>query len=258
MRLAAATLITMSMAWGQTASVAAISHRGEHLRHPENTLVAFRTALELGADYYEIDIRTTSDGRLVLMHDGAVDRTTDGHGEVAKMTFAEIRALDAGIKRGAEFAGTRVPTLDEAMDAAGASAGIYLDCKSVTPQALVDAIDRHKLSERVVLYGGADFLKGVMALRPALKAMPEARNPSVLKSLIESLKLRVAAFGASDWNDETIAVAREAKIDLYVDRLGPADIPEVWQDAIDRGATGIQTDKPGELVQYLRSKGHHK
>jgi len=242
----------------QTRQVVVISHRGEHLRHPENTLVAFRTALELGADYYEIDIRTTSDGKLVLMHDGNVDRTTNGHGEVAKMTFAEIRALDAGVKKGSEFAETRVPTLDEAMDAAGSHGGIYLDCKSVTPQALVDAIDRHKLYERVVIYGGPEFLKGVLALRPALKAMPEARNPSVLRGLIEFLHLRVAAFGASDWNDETIAVGHEAKLDLYVDRLGPADTPEVWQDAVDRGATGIQTDKPGELVQYLRTKGYHK
>jgi glycerophosphoryl diester phosphodiesterase len=61
---------------------------------------------------------------------------------------------------------------------------------------------------------------------------------------------------AKDFNDETIAVARAARIDIYVDRLGPADSPATWQDAIDRGATGIQTDHPAELVLYLKSKNY--
>ena len=70
--------------------------------------------------------------------------------------------------------------------------------------------------------------------------------------------MRVAAFGASDWNEETIAVGRGARIDLYVDRLGPADTPAGWQDAVNLGATGIQTDRPGELVQFLRARDYHK
>lgn len=236
---------------GQSRQVVVIAHRGEHLHHTENTIPAFRTAVEVGADFFEVDVRTTSDGRLVLMHDGRVDRTSNGHGEVAKMTFAEIRALEAGKD-------TRVPTLDEAMDAAGAHAGLYLDCKSVAPQPLIDAIERHNLSERVVIYGGPAFLIEVLALRPKFRAMPEARNASTLKQLIESLRLKVAAFDAHDWTEAAISVAREAKIDMYVDRLGPADKPEIWQQAVEQGATGIQTDSPAELVQYLRAKGYHK
>ena len=234
----------------QPRQVMVISHRGEHLHHSENTLPAFRRAIEVGADFVEVDIRTTSEGKLVLMHDGTVDRTTNGHGEIAKMTFAEVRALDVK--------GAQVPTLDEAMDAAGPRGGVYLDCKSVAPQALVEAIERHRLSGRVVLYGRPSFLKEVLVLRPELKAMPEANNPAVLKELIDSLHLRVAAFGASDWNEPTIAVARAAKIDLYVDRLGAADRPEIWLQAVEQGATGIQTDKPAELVEFLRAKGYHK
>jgi glycerophosphoryl diester phosphodiesterase len=237
--------------WGQSPQVMVIAHRGEHLQHTENTIPAFRAAVDLGADFFEVDVRTTSDGRLVLMHDSRVDRTTNGHGEVAKMTFDEIRALEAGKD-------TRVPTLDEAMDVAGADKGVYLDCKSVAPQPLIDAIERHRLSERVVIYGNPTFLKEVLALRPKLRAMPEARNATVLKQLIESLHLKVAAFDAHDWTGDVIAVARAASIDLYVDRLGQADKPEIWQQAVDQGATGIQTDKPGELVQYLRARGYHK
>ena len=249
MRLCSVTLLAGALL-AQSREVAVIAHRGEHLRHTENTIPAFRAAVDLGADFFEVDIRTTADGKLVLMHDGTVDRTTNGHGEVAKMTFAEIRALDAK--------GAQVPTLDEAMDATGPRAGLYLDCKSVAPLPLVEAIERHKLSNRVVLYGRPAFLKEVLALRPNLKAMPEAKNPSVLKDLIDNLHLRVAAFGASDWNEPTIAVARAARIDVYLDRLGPADKPEIWLQAVEQGATGIQTDHPGELVEFLRGKGYHK
>jgi hypothetical protein len=87
--------------------------------------------------------------------------------------------------------------------------------------------------------------------------MPEACNPSVLKELIESVRLRVAAFGASDWNDETIAVGRNARIDLYVDRLGVADTPKVWQDAVNRGHRDSDR-QTGGLVLFLRAKGFHK
>src|SRR3984885_10955009 len=93
-----------------------ISHRGEHLHHPENTLPAFQAAIDAGADYFELDVRTTSDGKLVLMHDSTVDRTTNGTGEVHNLTFDQIRALDAGAKFSQNFVGTKIPTLDEAFD----------------------------------------------------------------------------------------------------------------------------------------------
>ena len=218
-----------------------ISHRGEHLHHAENTVAAYLAAFDAGADFIEVDVRTTRDGRLVLMHDATVDRTTSGHGAVAEMTFGEIRALDYA----------KVPTLDEAMDLAQAPRGVYLDCKQVAPEALVNAIARHGMAGRVVVYGRPEFLRQVRPLDPALKVMPEAGNPSLLRGLIDTLHLRIAAFDAHDFDDATIAVAKAAKLDIYVDRLGVLDTPAGWQDAIDRGATGIQTDKPGELAKFL-------
>ena len=73
-----------------------ISHRACAGHAPENTLAGIRRALELGADGIEIDVQATADGVPVLMHDLTVDRTTNGHGELAKMTLAELQALDAG------------------------------------------------------------------------------------------------------------------------------------------------------------------
>src|ERR687893_2126561 len=88
-----------------------VAHRGLSARFPENTLAAFRTALEAGAGGLELDVRVTRDGHPVVMHDATVDRTTDGSGAVAGMTLAEVRRLDAG----QSDAGEPVPTLREVL-----------------------------------------------------------------------------------------------------------------------------------------------
>ena len=92
------------------------AHRGENARHPENTLPAFREAIRLGAQQIEFDICRTKDGRLVIMHDLTVNRTTDGEGAVSELTFEQIRKLDAGIKKDLKFAGTKAPTFEETLD----------------------------------------------------------------------------------------------------------------------------------------------
>jgi glycerophosphoryl diester phosphodiesterase len=75
------------------------AHRGARRVAPENTLPAFAAALDMGADGIELDVHRTSDGQLVVIHDFTVDKTTDGQGEVAKMTYAEIARLDAALRR---------------------------------------------------------------------------------------------------------------------------------------------------------------
>lgn len=240
------------------APVIVISHRGEHLSHPENTLPAFEAAIDAGADYFELDVRTTSDGHLVLMHDGRVDRTTNGTGYVREMTLDQIEALDAGVKFGPKFEGTKPPAFEEALRLAHGRIGVYVDCKQIAPADLVAALEHADMSDKVVIYGGAGFLKHVLELRPGLKVMPEADDASTSTRLIADLKLRVVAFDAGDFKDDVIAIARRAGVEIYVDRLGAADSIEHWRDAIDRGATGIQTDHPAELVAYLRSRGLHK
>lgn len=91
------------------------AHRGAMDTHPENTLTAFRAAIDHGAHMIEFDVRLTKDNKLVLMHDETVDRTTDGQGNVEEMMFDEIRKLDAGIWMGSNFKGEQVPTLSEAL-----------------------------------------------------------------------------------------------------------------------------------------------
>lgn len=92
------------------------AHRGWSSDYPENTMEAFRAAAELGVDQIETDIRVTKDGQLVIFHDATVDRVTDGTGLVCELTLAELKQLDAGIKKGPQFAGARIPTFEEFLD----------------------------------------------------------------------------------------------------------------------------------------------
>lgn len=92
------------------------AHRGWSGRYPENTMLAFEKALELGVDQIETDVRVTRDGELVLIHDAQVDRTTNGTGAVCDYTLAALQALDAGSKKDPAFASCRIPTLRELLE----------------------------------------------------------------------------------------------------------------------------------------------
>jgi glycerophosphoryl diester phosphodiesterase len=249
-------LITAACASAQTRHVVAISHRGEHLQHPENTMPAFEEAIRVGADFIEVDVQTTSDGKLVLSHDGTVDRCTNGHGKVSEMTFDQVEALDAGVKMGPQFAGTRIPAFDQALDLARGKIGVYVDVKNASAADLVNHIDGHGMTDHVVIYCGLNLARQIQALNPKLKVMPESNTVEHSKLLIEQLHPKVIAFGARDFTPEIIAVVKQANAEIYVDRMGLTDGPEGWQSAIDAGADGIQTDRPGPLVEYLRQKGY--
>jgi glycerophosphoryl diester phosphodiesterase len=255
MRRLFCVLLLLLPAATQAQRLVAIAHRGEHLHHPENTIPAFEEAIRQGADFIEVDVRTTSDGKLVLSHDATVDRCTNGRGEVAKMTFDEVRSLDAGIKMGAQFAGTRVPTFDEVLDLARGKIGVYVDVKQVSARDLVQHIESHGMADRAVIYSGR-ISKEIQDLNPKLKIMPESVSVQVAQGLIAALHPEVIAFGAHDFTPEIIAVVKRAGAAIYVDRMGDTDNPTGWQAAIDAGADGIQTDRPGELVRFLREKGY--
>lgn len=92
------------------------AHRGGAGLAPENTLAAFRKALELGVDALEMDLHVTRDGVVVVIHDESLDRTTDGRGGVGDLTFEEVKRSDAGRKFARAFRGERVPALREVID----------------------------------------------------------------------------------------------------------------------------------------------
>ncbi len=174
----------MRVVWGLVfacavqAQVLVISHRGEHMHHRENTMAAFDAAYEAKADYIEVDIRTTSDGKLVLMHDSTAERTTGVKEEIAKMTLERLRGLG-------------VPTFDEALGFAETRMGIYMDCKNAKAADLGgSAVRAHHMEKDVLVYCGLQLCKEIQELEPAMKLMPEARNAATARALIhESLHL---------------------------------------------------------------------
>jgi glycerophosphoryl diester phosphodiesterase len=225
----------------QTRSVAVISHRGEHLHHPENTMSAFEDPARVGTYSIEADVRTTADAKVVLMHDASADGTTNGKDEIAKMTYDEVRALDAA-------GGAKVPTFDEALDYARGRIDIHVDVKQVAAKDLMEHIVSHRMIYNVVIYSGR-ISKEIQGLNPRLKIMPEGGSVEAAQRLVDHLHPNVLAFDASDFKPEVIGVAKMSHALSYVDRLGSVDNAETWQQAIDRGVDAIQTDHPEELVK---------
>jgi len=127
-----------------------IAHRGAARLAPENTLAAFRLAADLGADAVELDARLTADGEVVVLHDKLLDRTTNGSGPVSQRTRHELQALDAGARFSPDFAGERIPTLDQVFEAVGSRLLINVELKNYD-----SAFDRlvAQVSSRVRAHG---------------------------------------------------------------------------------------------------------
>jgi glycerophosphoryl diester phosphodiesterase len=115
-------------------------HRGARTVAPENTMASFSLAAEKGAGIIELDVQLTRDGAMAIIHDHTVDRTTDGTGRVADLTWDELQALDAGIRFGESFRGQRVPSLLQVLEWARGRVYLAVEVKEphpVSPDALV-------------------------------------------------------------------------------------------------------------------------
>lgn len=226
-------------------------HRGASQYAPENTLEAFRKSIALGADYVEFDVRTTKDGHHVLMHDGTLDRTTNGHGPVREKTLPEIRALDAGSWFGASFKGAKVPTLDEFLDEVGTRAELYFDAKDIAPEALAAALRKHGLAGRAVVYQGVDYLARLKAIAPEVRRMPPLGRPEEVESIIE----RVAPYAFDTrWGivtRELIARCHARGVKVFSDALGVHETADEYRRAVDAGIDLIQTDHPMRVMRAL-------
>ena len=134
-----------------------IAHRGASAHAPENTLAAFVLAAEQDADAIELDVDLTRDGHVVVMHDATLDRTTDGRGRVADLTLDEIRRVDAGAWKSAEFRGERVPLLEEVFEAVWHRLLINVEIKGMSLRSrgleakVAALIEKHALLDRVIV-----------------------------------------------------------------------------------------------------------
>jgi len=235
-----------------------IAHRGVDKFAPENTLAAYRKAVEMKLDYIEIDVRTTKDGRFVIVHNSTVDGKTNGTGNVADLTAEQIRTLDAGSRFGPEFAGEKVPFLEEVLELAKGKIDIYLDLKEAPVDKLVEVIRRHDMQNHIVVYGGYRDLKRIQQICPELNVMPEGSTAARVDRVIEALHPRVVAFTWRGFTKECVDKCHAAGAKVFLDTLGDGDNEAGMTHAIECGVDGIQTDHPDLLLKLLEKRARMK
>ena len=232
-----------------------VAHRGDSERAPENTLPAYRAAARGGVSRWEIDVRFTSDGRPVLMHDATVDRTTDGSGQVAELTLAQIRALDAGSWFAGRFAGVPVPTLGQVLRLAQRrDAMVLVELKTAPSPAqldrVLDDLARHSMVDRVrVTSFDEQTILGVRAnvpgLRTALIDNPRYRSPDSVLRYGQTYLLHHTSVTAD-------RVRRWQRAGIEV-RPWTVDSSRVWRRMAYDGAGPVITNRPRSYLAWARA-----
>lgn len=240
--------------------VIAVGHRGTVHLAPENTLAAFRKAIELGVDLVEIDVRETRDGHLIIMHDATVDRTTNGKGRVTDLTLEEIKRLDAGSWFSPKFAGEPVPTLDEALSLMKGRALPDIDFKAGTPEKLVGTLSRHGLLGKVTLYcGDWDLLRRTLARSRQFLIRPTVPQGLVgLPILVHEFDPPIVNINWREFSERLIVEVHLAGRKAFMNTMGPNDNEFGILQAIEAGADYIQSDRPDLLLPMLRARGLHR
>jgi glycerophosphoryl diester phosphodiesterase len=239
--------------------IVVVGHRGTVKFAPENTLAAFRKAIELGADLLEVDVRETRDGHLVLMHDSTVNRTTNGTGRVAAMTLAEIKRLDAGSWFSPEFDGERVPTLREALVAIRGLAVPDIDFKAGDPRKLVELLRQECPVEHITLYcGNWDLLRETLKIDRGFLARPTVPDGRVgLPHLVQEFDPPIVNMDWPQFSETLVRDVHLAGKQAFVNTMGPNDTEFGIISAVEAGADYLQSDHLDVVMAVLRSRRLH-
>ncbi len=254
------------------ARVAVIAHRGASADAPENTLAAFRLAREAGADWFELDCTLTADGEVIVIHDGKVDRTTNGKGEVAGMTLADLRKLDAGSWKDARWAGERLPTLDEALSVAGGPTGVYIEIKAredsdaaraagvTLAEKTVALVRARGMARQVVVQSfSAQCCAAVKRLAPGLRVellagcKPDEEDKwSAACRAVEAFALDGLNLSAEGFTPERLAEVHAGGRTMAV---WTVDEPAEMRALAAHGVDAIITNRPADCLAVLREMG---
>ena len=238
-----------------------VAHRGNSVAAPENTLAAFRSALEVGVDFVELDYHHSADGVPVVIHDAELDHRTDAvalwggeHLRVDARPLAELRELDAGGWFGPTFAGTRISTLEEALEVIEPRGMTMVERKAGDAATLVALLDRRGWRDRVVVQAfDWDFLLDCHKLSPELVtgALGE-------KTLDRPRVLRIVELGCS------IVGWKQQDLDAAAIRLAHEHGLKVWSWTIDdvararellsAGLDGVITNNPAVMKAVIAGR----
>lgn len=235
-----------------------IAHRGASGHAPENTMAAFRRAVELGARFIETDLQITRDARIVAIHDSTLDRTTNGNGQVHLHTLKEIRALDAGAwfqQDAASFAGEQVPTLREILEFAKEQDVIfYLEIKSGPAWGVEHAVvaslrDRGATARVVILSFEPATLDSVHRLDATIMSGLLCEHPSgdLVERTVRAGARQLVARGDLI-TPEVVEKAHHAGLQVVAWTINE---PEQMRRLIAIPVDGIISDYPDRLLKIL-------
>ena len=251
--------MTEDMPKGPTPKVLTVAHRGASAYAPENTLASIRLAIEMCADAVEIDVHLTRDRVPVLMHDAALERTTNGHGAVAQHDVSRIRSLRVTGPQADKFADERVPTLAEALLQMEGEALPVIEVKEEhAARPVVDVLRRARmLDEAAIISFEEKLLADVAELEPrvptALLVGGEAKGEP--KALALDLLHRARAcrancldLGQSLARPQVVTTLRRRGMSVWV---WTVDEPSAMRELVNMGAGAITTNCPDVLRRVL-------
>lgn len=227
------------------------AHRGALRYAPENTFPAFETARALGADYIEIDIRTTRDGGPFLLHDAALDRTTNGRGLISRATAAEVRSLDAGAWFGRLFRREQVPPFEDFLARFAGKVGLYCDAKEIQPSELARLLEKYDAVDSSVVYQGRRYLAELQHINPSIRRLPPVGSDDDRKLALDSL--RPYGYDAA-WRVLSLEFVARAHADgvlVFSDAMGEHETVDDYLEAISWGVDVIQTNHPVRLLRAM-------
>jgi glycerophosphoryl diester phosphodiesterase len=235
----------------RTMAVQVIAHRGASGTCPENTLPAFRRAVEVGAHMIELDVQLTADGHAVVIHDTTLRRTTTGRGAVRRRTLAEIAALDAGSWFSPRFAGARVPTLRAVL--AEIAIPINVELKAAGDDGLerrvLEAVGEAGALRRVVFSSfDAESLRRLRALAPDadLGVLWSGRAYAKALALADGLGAKSVHLRKDSVVPAAVAAAHDAGLSVRVWTVNTAaDLAFLTSAGID----GVFTDYPERFLE---------
>jgi glycerophosphoryl diester phosphodiesterase len=232
-------------------SILVVAHRGFSGAAPENTLIAFQKAIEIGSDMIELDVHLSRDGELVVIHDETLERTTNGKGMVADHTLNELKKLDAGSSFGPQFAGEIIPTLKEVLELAKGRALVNVEIKNPThkrysitelAEKTLAEVQKAGMIDKVIFSSfNPASLEWILFHRPwnSLRDIPGSKEYSVLN--LRNIHL----------TREKIAEIKKAGKKINVYTVNPEE--EIRQ-FVEWGVDGIITNHPDRLLKILQKR----
>ena len=237
-----------------------ISHRGDHVIYPENTLAAYAEAIKNKADYVEIDLRTTKDSGLVSMHDATINRMTSSKGAIKDLTLNEIERLQVKSRDSLDKTSYRVPTFEQIINLCKDKIYIYIDFKQASAAATYAVLKKYGMEKQVLVYiNGIQQLidwRHVAPDMPLMLSMPNsAKNVEGMKIFIGQAKPDLLDGAWKEYTTEMVAEAKNMNLPAWPDAQSKDEDAAIWDQAIAKGFTGLQTDHPAALVKYLEENG---